>query len=179
MDAPMTPIAAVIYGPNEDCDSLLADFAHGLAARGFRVAGLVQINGQNASCAEMDMELEDLETGRRINICQDLGAGSSEACRLDPAGLAEAAAALKSALAGPLDLVVVNKFGRMESEGHGLIAEIGETVETGKPLLIGVPRRFAEAWEAYAGGLDEKLACRPEALAAWWAAVTRPAELAD
>ncbi|QCI67900.1 DUF2478 domain-containing protein [Phreatobacter stygius] len=175
----MSMLAAVIYGPDDDCDQMLADFAHGLAAGGVAVAGLVQINGRDASCAEMDMELEDLDTGRRINICQDLGSGSSDSCRLDPTGLAEAAGALKAALDKPLDLVVINKFGRMESEGQGLVAEIGEAVATGRPLIIGVPRRFAGAWDAFAGGLDEKVACRAEALAAWWAAARSPALAAE
>ena len=112
---------------------MLTDFAHGLAAGGVAVAGLVQINGSDASCETMDMELEDLDTGRRINICQDLGSGSAGSCRLDPTGLAEAAGALKAALDKPLDLVVINKFGRMESEGLGLIAEIGEAVAAGRP----------------------------------------------
>lgn len=175
----MSMLAAVIYGPDDDCDQMLADFAHGLAAQGVAVAGLVQINGRDASCAAMDMELEDLDTGRRINICQDLGSGSADSCRLDPIGLAEAAGALKAALDKPLDLVVINKFGRMESEGQGLLAEIGAAVATGRPLIIGVPRRFAGAWDDYAGGLDEKLACRLEALAAWWTVARSPALAAE
>lgn len=169
-------LAAVVYGPEDDCDQMLADFAHGLAASGVAVAGLVQINGADASCETMDMELEDLDTGRRINICQDLGEGSVGSCRLDPTGLAEAAGVLKAALDKPLDLVVINKFGRMESDGLGLIAEIGETVASGRPLLIGVPRRFAGAWDAFAGGMDDKLACRMEALTDWWAAHRQMAE---
>ncbi len=86
----MTAIAAVIYGPDEDCDVLLTDFAHDLARAGVAVAGLVQVNA-GASCAEIDMELELVGSGRRFNICQDLGSGSVNACRLDPAGLAAAA----------------------------------------------------------------------------------------
>jgi nucleoside-triphosphatase THEP1 len=167
----MTKLAAVVYGPDEDCDTLLADFAHGLAAGGVAVVGLVQINGIAASCETQDMELEDLDTGRRINICQDLGAGSSGSCRLDPTGLAAAAGALRAALDKPLDLVVINKFGRMEAEGGGLIGEIGEVVAAGQPLVIGVPKRFLDAWDAFAGGLDEKTACRPAAVEAWWTRV--------
>ena len=170
LSKPPSLLAAVVYGPEDDCDRMLADFAHGLAAGGVAVAGLVQINGSDASCETMDMELEDLDTGRRINICQDLGSGSAGSCRLDPTGLAEAAGALKAALDKPLDLVVINKFGRMESEGLGLIAEIGEAVAAGRPLVIGVPRRFADAWDTFADGMDDKLACQMEALAGWWAA---------
>lgn len=172
----MSAIAAVIYGPDEDCDGLLAALGRSWRQAGLAVVGLVQVNG--TSCAEDgDMELEVLHSGRRINICQDLGSCSTGACRLDPAGLAEAAGALRQALAAPADLVVVNKFGRMESEGGGLVAEIGEAVAAGLPLVIGVPARFLKAWDAFAAGLDQKLACDRAALERWRAGVTvsRPA----
>lgn len=163
----MSRIAAIVYGPDEDCDGMLADLAHDWLKDGVRVVGLVQINGGAATCDTMEMELEAIESGRRFNICQDLGAGSANACRLDPSGLAEAAGALRAALGQTVDVVVVNKFGRMEAEGQGLNAEIGEAVAAGLPLVIGVPKRFAEAWEAFAGGLDTRLACDPLAVEAW------------
>lgn len=170
----MSLIAAVTYGPDDDCDTLLGAFAHDLLGAGTAVAGLIQINA-GAGCAELDMELEALGSGRRINICQDLGPGSANACRLDPAGLAEAAAALRQALDRPADLVVINKFGRMEADGGGLIGEIGATVAAGLPLLIGVPQRFVDAWDAFAGGMDVKLACTRPALEDWWARNSVPA----
>jgi nucleoside-triphosphatase THEP1 len=169
----MSLIAAVIYGPDDDCDQMLADLAHDWAKAGVAVAGLVQLNS-GSGCAEIDMELEAVDTGQRINICQDLGSGSVEACRLDPAGLAEAAAALRSALARPVDVVVINKFGRMEAEGTGLIAEIGAAVSADHPLIIGVPRRFLAAWDGFAGGMDVKLACTRQAAEAWWAGLRAP-----
>jgi len=164
----MTAIAAVIYGPDDDCDVLLTDFAHDLARAGVAVAGLVQVNA-GAGCAEIDMELELVGSGRRFNICQDLGSGSVNACRLDPAGLAAAAGALRAALEQPASLVIVNKFGRAEADGGGLVAEIGAAVEQGLPLIVGVPKRFTEAWAAFAGGLDDRLPCSRAALDAWWA----------
>jgi nucleoside-triphosphatase THEP1 len=170
----MSLIAAVTYGPDDDCDALLAVFAHEREAAGVKVAGLIQINA-GAGCAELDMELEALGTGRRINICQDLGPGSVNACRLDPAGLAEAAAALRQALERPADLVVVNKFGRMEAEGGGLIAEIGAAVAAEMPLVIGVPLRFLPAWDAFADGMDVKLPCTRTALDGWWSGLALPA----
>lgn len=163
----MSLIAAVIYGPDDDCDSLLADVAHGWLARGHSLAGVVQVNA-GAGCTEVDMELEVLGSGRRISICQDLGAGSIGACRLDPVGLAEAAAAVRQAIGQTVDVVLINKFGRMEAEGGGLIAEIGAAVAAGLPLVVGVPRRFTEAWDAFAGGMDVKLACNRAAIDGWW-----------
>lgn len=169
----MSLICAVSYGPDDDCDGLLTRFAHDLMRSGVKVAGLVQINA-GSSCAELDMELEALDTGRRISICQDLGSGSASTCRLDPQGLAEAAASLRNALDKPTDLVVVNKFGRMESEGGGLIGEIGAAVGAGLPLVIGLPSRFRDAWEAYSGDMAETVPCSREALEAWWARLRAP-----
>jgi len=163
----MSRIAAIVYGPQEDCDGMLADLAHDWLKDGVKVVGLVQINGREASCETMEMELEAVESGRRFNICQDLGSGSANACRLDPSGLAAAAGALRAALAQDVDVVIVNKFGRMEAEGGGLNAEIAEAVAAGLPLVIGVPARFAGAWDAFAGGLDTRIACDPLALEAW------------
>lgn len=166
-----SPLAAILYGPDDDCDALLAAFAHDLTAAGVRVAGLVQINGDSATCDTLEMELEDLATGTRFDICQDLGAGSVGACRLDPAGLAAASAALRQALSNPVDLVVINKFGRMEADGQGLIDEIEAAVADGMPLVIGVPRRFEAVWAAYAEGLETRIACDRSGLDGWWAAV--------
>lgn len=164
-----SPIAAILYGPEDDCDGLLKAFAQEMAGRGLTVIGLVQINA--GSChSDLDMELEALDDGRRIGICQDLGSGSTSGCRIDPAGLAEAAAHLRAALERPADLVVVNKFGHMEAEGGGLIAEIGAAAAAGLPLVIGLPARFRDAWDAFAAGMDVKLSCSREALDGWWAA---------
>ena len=59
-------------------------------------------------------------------------------------------------------------------ENAGLIAEIGQAVAAGHPLLIGVPRRFVPAWDAFAQGLDEKLPCRRAAIDAWWQRIQAP-----
>ncbi len=42
-------------------------------------------------------------------------------------------------------------------------------MEQGLPLIVGVPKRFTEAWNAFSGGMDDRLACTRPALDAWWA----------
>ena len=49
-----------------------------------------------------------------------------------------------------------------------MIAEIGEAVAEGVALLIAVPLRYLEAWNAFAGGLDRQLPPRLEAMERWW-----------
>jgi nucleoside-triphosphatase THEP1 len=131
-------LAAIIYRPVDDVDGLLATFASDLICEGSRVGGVVQRNTKGARGSRELMELIDLMTGESIRICQELGSGAG-ACKLDPAGLAEAATAVSRAVAANVDLVIVNKFSKQEAAGGGLRAEIAEAVMAGRPLLTAVP----------------------------------------
>ena len=82
--------------------------------------------------------------------------------------LVEVARLLSEALARRPDLLVVNRFGRLESEGQGIIDEIAAAATSGIPVLLGVSTRYLEAWRQFAMGFDEELACSREALDAWW-----------
>ncbi|MGJ3262205.1 MAG: DUF2478 domain-containing protein [Salinarimonas sp.] len=167
-DAPR--IAALVYTRQEPVSALMADFAARLRAKGHRVAGLVEAELAADACLRGDMALRDLTSGAVVSICQDLGPGA-RGCRVDPRGLAEAGARLAAGLEAVPDCMIVNKFGKLEAEGAGLAAEIGACVAAGVPLVIGVPARFREAWNAFAGGLDTPLPCTAAALDAWWLSV--------
>jgi hypothetical protein len=171
MSAPF--LAAIVYGPQDEIDALLGEFADRVKQRGPRVAGLVQVDTGEDACIVGDMSLREVDSGRIVSICQDLGP-HAKVCRLDPQGLAQAAGLLGEALARDPQLVVINKFGKAEMEGGGLVAEIGTCVAHEIPLAIGVPRRFLAAWDAYAEGMDAKLPPRLEALEEWWASVAQP-----
>ena len=71
------------------------------------------------------------------------------------------------------DLLVVNRFGRLESEGAGMIAEIGAAVAEGEAVLIAVPLRYGDAWNAFADGLDAQMRPELSELERWWRAITR------
>lgn len=171
-------ILSIHYGPQEDCDAMLARFADARLRQGVRVAGLVQINGAEAQCDLLAMELRDLSSGRRIDICQDLGTGSAGSCRLDPQALAAAAALFSSSISTSTELAIINKFGRMEADGAGLLQEIGDVVGRGIPLVIGVPQRFALEWHRFAEGLDQRVSVDEAALDAWWRDVSALRQLA-
>ncbi len=161
------PLAAMVYGAEEDGNNALRAFASALIAEGETVSGLVQRNGLAADCITKDMELEDLATGTPINICQALGREST-GCRIDPQAMARAAGLLRASFTRAPRLVIINKFGKLEAENQGLIAEIGEAYASGVPVLVGVPSRFTEAWEAFAGKDYTRLPCTQDALRHWW-----------
>jgi hypothetical protein len=163
-------IAAIVYGPGDDVDALLAEFVTRVKRRGIAVAGLVQVDTGDDACVVGDMSLRDVATDCLISICQDLGPNATS-CRLDPQGLAQAAGLLREALERDPALVVLNKFGKAEIEGGGLVDEIGICVTRDIPLAIGIPRRFLAAWDIFADGLDVQLPATIEALEGWWAGI--------
>ena len=143
-------LAAISYPSGFRIDSFMAGLAQHLKQRGLRLGGVVQHNGGDCDAQCRAMVLEDLASGARYPISQDLGAGAT-ACRLDPAGLAAAGGALAAALSGEADLVIVNKFGRQEALGQGLRQEIAAALVAGLPLLVAVRQDFLPAWRDFAG----------------------------
>jgi nucleoside-triphosphatase THEP1 len=160
-------LAAIIYRPADDVDSLLASFASDLICEGNRIGGIVQKNTKGEHGERERMEVIDLMTGVAIRICQSLGSGAA-ACKLDPAGLAEAATAVSRAVAAKVDLVFVNKFSKQEAAGNGLRAEIAEAVMAGRPLLTAVPDKCYDAWTGFTGNFGTTLVCERRILEDWW-----------
>jgi nucleoside-triphosphatase THEP1 len=160
-------LAAIIYRPADDVDSLLASFASDLICEGNRIGGIVQKNTKDKHGGRERMEVIDLMTGNSIRICQSLGSGAA-ACKLDPAGLAEAAIAVSRAVAAKVDLVVVNKFSNQEATGGGLRAEIADAVMAGRPLLTAVPDKCYDAWKGFTGNFGTTLVCERRIVEDWW-----------
>lgn len=160
-------VAAVLYRPRDDIDSLLAGFAQRLLQAGERIGGIVQRNLKNEAGRQAGMQAIDLLTGREISICQPLGSGAM-ACKLDAAGLAEAAVAVSRAIDANVSLLVINKFSKQEAAGHGLRAEFADAISAGIPVLTAVPEKCLGAWTEFTGGIGTMLLCEPQVIEGWW-----------
>lgn len=160
-------IAAILYRPEDDVDTLLANFADGLVRRGERIGGIVQRNVKTDEGRKVGMFGIDLLTGCDISLCQSLGSGST-ACKLDASGLAEASLAVVRAIEQDVDLIVINKFSKQEVAGRGLRNEIAATILSGTPLLTAVPEKCFDAWIAFTGDIGTTLACDSRVVGAWW-----------
>ena len=163
-------LAAIVFDRDEGPDEALLAFLGGATACGVRVAGLVQERAGDNLGDLRDVRVRDLTSGEILPIMQELGRGAT-GCAVDPAAVAEAARLLERALAMNPDLLVVNRFGRLESEGGGMLAEIGRAFAEGVAMVVCVPARYRDAWNAFAAGLDAQLPARREAIEAWWRAV--------
>lgn len=160
-------VAAILYRPQDDVDGLLADFARNLVRSGERIGGVVQRNVKDGAGCQIGMQAIDLMSGTEISICQPLGSGAM-ACKLDAAGLAEAAVAVARAIAADVDLVVINKFSKQEAAGEGLRDELADAIAAGIPVLTAVPEKCLDAWNDFTGGIGTTLLCERGAIEGWW-----------
>jgi nucleoside-triphosphatase THEP1 len=160
-------LAAILYGQADDVDVLLAEFAEDLLRNGVRIGGVVQHNVRDVAGKKTAMEVVDLAEGHTISICQSLGSGSM-ACKLDAAGLAEAAVAVQRAIDDRVDLIVVNKFSKQEASGGGLRDELAQAILSGIPVLTAVPEKCIEDWKTFTGDYGTTLLASREAIDGWW-----------
>ncbi len=159
-------IAAIVHAPGTADDSaLLAAFADDWLARGVMVRGLVDelADGKGNACGA---RLRDLETGSHYVIFQDLGPGSS-GCRIDPGGVVAASVALRRAVETGADLVVANRFGKLEASGSGLAEEMLQVMAAGIPFITLVAEPWLAEWQRFTGGAGQHLAPHRGALDAW------------
>jgi Protein of unknown function (DUF2478) len=90
-------------------------------------------------------------------------------CHLDAANVASACKALLDQI--PIsDLVVLNKFGKLEAIGQGLAAAFELAIGEGKPVLTTASHRHCDAWRAFAPATDF-LSSDKTALQYWWRAI--------
>lgn len=169
-DETLSPIAAIVYRPTDHVEAILVEVARALEARGVRLGGVLQHDIATVIDDPCAMELEDLDSGERFALSQELGSGS-EACRLDPASLAHAAMAVRRAVDKGVELVVINKFGAQEVSGAGLRSEMGVAVLAGVPLLTAVGERFLSDWLDFTGGVSTLLKPDTHDVLQWWDAL--------
>ncbi|KKW67478.1 hypothetical protein AAV94_09930 [Lampropedia cohaerens] len=174
-----SPLAAIVHEGHGVAEPILQTFVAQLRSAGWRVCGLLQDSDVvmvddpvSGSYCQRNMELVDVEGGERFVISQNLGKGST-ACCLDAAGVAAASAVLRRALQEGPDLIVANRFGKLEAEGDGLLQEMAAIVAAGVPLVTAVEQRFLPQWQAFADEWGQTLPPSVDAAMQWWEALTR------
>jgi hypothetical protein len=122
-----------------------------------RLAGLVAEHHGLADRHCQAGYLRNLATGARFSIFHDLGPGAA-VCHLDGIGAVAAAAAVQSDIAAGCDLVLLNKFGKLEIAGDGLTSAFRAAITDGLPLLTSVSPAHDEAWRRF---VDQEFAVLP------------------
>jgi nucleoside-triphosphatase THEP1 len=161
-------LAAILYemGDGLATDILLTEIAHQLRDSGLKLAGAVQSNSSAPRRSQCEMTLEDLATGRCTKASEDRGP-LARGCRLDAGALEDIVGLAASSLGPDTALVIINRFGKREAEGHGFRPMIESAVLLDVPVLTAVNRAHLEPWGAFVG--EEPLLLPPsrEAIERW------------
>jgi len=146
-------IAYVTSETRGKVDGLLSEIARQLQSDGRSLTGIVKDQSHTSQFENgCDMKVRVLPDGPTIQITQNLGKGS-DACRLDPGAIANAVSCVENRAMDQFDLFVLNKFGPEEAAGRGFVSAIGEAIQGGVPVLVGVGKENTAAFETFSGGL--------------------------
>lgn len=162
-------LAALVYEETENPDEVLLGFCADLKRDGFRPVGLVQHGHCQGDQSDLSALL--IHTSEQVRLFQNLGS-CSVGCRLDVSQLITAGSRVVTAMDHGADLVVINRFGKLEREGKGLSFLIELAMSSGIPAVIAVPsHRFAD-WVKYSEGMSVKLSCSEASLHRWWRTIS-------
>jgi hypothetical protein len=92
--------------------------------------------------------LRNIASGERFPIYRDVP-GEGSTCHIDAAGVEAACAAVLRQIASG-DLVVLNKFGKLEAMRQGLWQALDAAIAAGKPVLLALSQKHAEALRDFA-----------------------------
>jgi len=168
----ITTAAATFYPPSGRDRNLLQKFSEELKADGVSVGGLVQEALFDKNGDKVGLDIIEVDTGRRIPINRPTKSQTMHhECSLDASALAESSGAIRRAVEGRVDLIIVEKFGEQEQKGKGFAPEILSAITEGIPTLVMVPESAVDIWNRFSGGLAVTVPYEIGALRAWWGVV--------
>jgi len=164
-------IAAVQADDGTATQALLAAMVADWRDSGVKIAGVIgELHGlPDRTCGAGF--LRDIASGKPYRIYLDAPLHQNS-CHLDAAGVASVCKAILDQISMS-DLVVLNKFGKLERMGEGLAAAFELAMSAGKPVLTTVSDRHREAWRTFAPDTSF-LPADKVALENWWRAVRLP-----
>ncbi|MBK4215618.1 DUF2478 domain-containing protein [Paracoccus caeni] len=146
-------------------DAVLSAVAARAGALGIALAGTVQPVDADSPPEKCNIILGLLPDFERRSISFDLQPGMT-GCRLNAEAL-EAAVMVVHQRLPAAQALVVNKFGKQEAAGRGLVNAIGEACERGLPVLVGVSPEWRQAFLTFAGGKAEAMPADEDAILEW------------
>jgi len=159
-------IGGIKWRDGVDVDLIIGAVVDDLTKRGVRVAGVIQRSGRADPILCQGVNVEFIGSDELLSISQELGPDAT-GCSLDPNRLAHVAGLLSETLEKDTDLLVINRFGKSEASGGGLIDCANQAVLAGIPVLMAVGWKYQAKWNAYHGGLGLELEPEQAAITEW------------
>ncbi len=158
--------AAISFEGGSEIDQLIEETVQLLKINGIRLAGYqLHEMSQNTNCCS-SLHLESISNGEISRISQELGSGSS-GCRLDPAALANLTNVVCSELTPQTQMLILNRFGRGESDGQGFRIAIEKAIGMGIPVLSAVRQEYVEPWRDFCGEYGIRIPSRFPSIISW------------
>jgi hypothetical protein len=158
--------AAVVYTREDGVDAALALAIEALSRAGIVIGGLLQRSGKQIAPTKREMLVRILPDGDTICLSDPRGPGV-QGCILDTDALARAAVAFRRATIARPDLLLANRFGKLEASGAGLRAELAEAIMADIPLLVPVRADMLPAWRDFLGEPTPELPPTADAILYW------------
>ncbi|SIN76505.1 DUF2478 domain-containing protein [Vannielia litorea] len=146
-------------------DAFIAKAAHALMRDGLRLCGTVRAAAPAPAGHPCDMDLRILPDGPDYRISQSLGPGA-RGCRLD-SGVIEAIASDVETRLDRTDLLIVNKFGKLEAQGRGLCPAMTQALDADIPVLVGVNAMNLDDFLEFSDGMATSLPPSLDTLRTW------------
>jgi len=136
-----------------------------LLAQGYNIVGLRQriLDTGGGGCG---VRLQSISNGEYHRMTQDLGSGSTS-CNIDADALERLAEMQKNEIKPGVDLVIVNRFGKRESQGGGFCNVIERASELDIPVLTVVNATFLSNWLEYGGDFVTSLPADEQIILLW------------
>jgi len=157
-------------------DRFIEDVVTAFESDGLRLAGTVREKPADLLGHPCDMDLRVLPDGPAFRISQPLGSGA-KGCRLDSGVIEHIAAAVEACLP-EADILIINKFGKLEAQGRGLAPAISMALDMGIPILVGVNEMNTRDFLAFSDGVGESLLPDFHTVRAWYGMAPKPRALA-
>lgn len=147
-------------------DVTLGAIVQTLSAEGVRLIGVIQ-EPSGRDRHRCDMNLIEIANGKRLSISQSLGKGAS-GCRLDPHSIETIAWRVARDLRDNCpDLLIINRFGKLEATGRGFCPVIADALGRDVPVLVGVNDLNRSDFAEFAAGLAFELPDELGSVLAW------------
>jgi nucleoside-triphosphatase THEP1 len=160
------PHLAAIYSEyGNKADIIIDQIINRLHAEDKNVVGIRQCisDAPNSTCAA---QLQNIENGEYHRITRALSS-QSNGWNIDIEAIEKMAHRLADSLNSNLDLVIVNRFGRLESDGGGFCCVIQRALELEIPLLTVVNPLWQQSWHDYTDGLVITLPANRASVLEW------------
>lgn len=159
--------AAILNVESVDAQALLQTAARGWSGAGIKVAGVIASGGGlEGRCSAGT--LLDIASGHEFSVALD-AAPEGTSCHLDSAGMEAACAGLMDQIPAA-EIVVLSKFGKLETMQRGLWAAFAAARASRKALLTTISARHMDAWADFASDAAW-LKADTRAIEAWWAGI--------